>query len=187
MITKLTYNEVLELAPPVGSYSSYKFQSSCHDPNLTAVGHQPLWWDQMKLLYNRYRVYGFRYSFKVLADRDVTTAVACIVGNSSYVPSPSLQTEMERQNCRGKGFIHKYGKNQIWFRGYVDVAKLEGLSKKEFAGHEDYEAAVGSSPVKTAVVTVAYQSQDTTSGRIMVMTTLQYYVELFDKISISGS
>lgn len=187
-IVRMPYYEMIELAPPVGSYSQYRFQSSCHDPNLSGTGHQPLWWDQYKFMYNNYRVHGFKYNIRLVNDRDSSTFVACNVQSSSFVASSSIQTEIERLTNRGHGVIHKYGNHdQKMFRGYVDVAKVEGLSKKDFGGHEAYEGSVNADPAKTAKIGISYQSTDSASGRMLLQAKLIYYVEFYDKISVAGS
>lgn len=57
MDVKLVYHENLTLNVAIGSYTVYQFGANdCYDPNTTGVGHQPLNYDQMAALYQKWCV-----------------------------------------------------------------------------------------------------------------------------------
>jgi len=56
---------------------SFNYQFSCnglYDPDITSIGHQPLYFDQMTNVYNHYTVFRSKCTFKI-----VMTSVPCLV------------------------------------------------------------------------------------------------------------
>lgn len=57
--TKLIYGDILTLSPSAGITGFNVFRlNSLYDPDLTNVGHQPQWFDQLANVYQKYRVKG---------------------------------------------------------------------------------------------------------------------------------
>jgi len=55
--TTLIYNEALTLDPDVGGTHYYSFNANnLYDPNYTGTGHQPLYYDNLTQIYERWRV-----------------------------------------------------------------------------------------------------------------------------------
>lgn len=85
--TKLRYHEAIALSSVSGSVSSNVFRAnSCFDPNQTGTGHQPMYYDQLTAVYNRYSVnYSkIRVSFHVITETAATSDfIVGITGNQS--------------------------------------------------------------------------------------------------------
>lgn len=57
--TKLVYCDAFNIAASGGAVASNTFRlNSLYDPDLTNVGHQPQWFDQLATVYQKYRVKG---------------------------------------------------------------------------------------------------------------------------------
>lgn len=187
-LVKFDYVHSLNLSIAAGTLGQYWYQTSLFDPDYTTGGHQPLWHDQFATLYRKYRVYGMKY-FLTMSNATSGAVVywSVLHAPNSYVPTTNHDTEMERRLCKHKGTLrHATGRGSCAFaKGYIDVAKTEGLGRREFGGHEDYEANFGSNPAKTSKLIVGLHcaSNEAVQGLMRI----RLYAECYDPISISGS
>lgn len=188
IMTKMHYCEKLTLASPIGSYSIYRYQSSIFDPNLTGVGHQPYYHDQWALLYGKYRVYGFKYRVQMTNMGNNPVWVSIQQAPNDSVTGSSIEYEWEKPANRGRFLLgpHNSTSARRTVKGFVNVRKLEGLSKGEFGGHEVYEANFGSSPSRVAKLQIEYEGDSVTSN-VFCVVDLLYYTELFNRIEVGGS
>lgn len=166
----------------------YWYRTSLFDPDFTAGGHQPLWHDQFATLYRKYRVYGMKYQISMSNATSLNPVWVYILhAPDSYVGTTNVDTEMERRLCKHKGIMrHATGGNSMFrAKGYIDVPKTEGLGRREFGGHEDYEAAFGANPTKSSKLIIGYNSiaNETVHGLIKIT----LYAECYDPITIGGS
>lgn len=59
LVTKLRYVGDISMDAGIGSYASHTFRlNGPWDPDLTGVGHQPMYWDQLSALYEEHCVIG---------------------------------------------------------------------------------------------------------------------------------
>lgn len=73
-IVRLKYADSFNLTVTQGGVSSYLFRTnSIHDPDFTAVGHQPLGHDQYAVFYNKYTVTGSRMTVTAISNYDGAT------------------------------------------------------------------------------------------------------------------
>lgn len=186
-LTKLKYCQKLVMATPVGSYSIERFQSSIYKPYVNGTGHQPLYHDQWALLYQKYKVHGIKYRLQFINMGSYAAWVSIQHQQTgSYTPS-SIEYEMERPNNRGKFLLPSYqGLNRRIIKGYLPVAKTEGLSKSEFQGHEDYEASFGANPAKVARLAIEYEAITATT-EIDCLVELIFFVEMWTRVDVGGS
>lgn len=189
-LVKFNYISNYQIQVNAGAYAQQYWQSSLYDPDYTLGGHQPLWHDQFAQLYRKYRVYGFKYHITLSNRAD--SAGNLVWGHVSHVPSSfvsttNIETEMERRLCKHKFTLqNNTGRGGfVSLKGYIPVAKTEGLGYKEFGGHEDYESNFGGNPTKTAKLVLGFYSPSVEMIRGIVR--LRFYAECYDPISVSGS
>lgn len=96
--TKLRYVDIAQITSTAGSTAKVTFSpQSCFDPNVTATGHQPMYFDQLAAVYARYKVHGA--TIRVTFNPNTTTAGAVqafgIIGGSSTTIAGDAPTNME--------------------------------------------------------------------------------------------
>jgi len=149
--TKLRYSDAYTITyagfqVPV----QYLFRvNSIYDPNETGSGHQPLGHDEFLQLYNRYRVYGCKYTitFSNTSTTDYSEASVLLRPNNTALTNQ--QTIRENNYCMHKITLapEGSGRSTATVRGYASVAKLRGVSKRAVATENDYGALMGTNPV----------------------------------------
>lgn len=114
---KLRYaEETVTLTPSMGSVATYSFRAnSLFDPNYSGVGHQPLTFDQIAVLYDHYTVTGAKIrAVFYCEDASTTYGVVCgikvddnggISGNMQNIMEHSRNTHWKhmRSNANGAG------------------------------------------------------------------------------------
>lgn len=183
---QMRYCEKLQLSSPIGSYSIYRYQSSLFDPNLTGVGHQPLYHDQYAQLYQVYRVHGIKYNIGFVNSGSYPAYVLVKFSPTGNSTASSIEYEMERPTTKARFVLASTDTTKRNVYGYMSVPQVEGLSKKDFNGREEYEAIFGSSPTKVAKLEIMYEGISA-STTINMLVELTYYVELSRRVDIGGS
>jgi len=75
------YEDVITLTSVGGIIQTYLFSANgMYDPNITATGHQPYYFDQMTALYNHYTVIGSKAEFEYVPT--TVTEESCKLGAS---------------------------------------------------------------------------------------------------------
>lgn len=186
MFTKLNYSEVLTMNLAASMVLvGYQFRTSIFDPDLTGVGHQPMWYDQMNAFYKRYRVHGIKYKFTIVNTNTNQLCTGAVKHSSDGVLETNLNTLRERRSAR-KWIGGPSTVRPTVCKGFMYTGKPHGLSKKDFLADEDFEAAYGSNPVKQSWLEF-YATTLNTSAVLNIQCDLVYYVELLDRVSIAGS
>lgn len=173
----------------IGVISMRLFQSSLFDPDAAVGGHQPLWRDEWANFYEKYRVHGMKYYITLKNVGTTNPAwIAIMHYPNGYAPTASIETEWERGYCRKRVLLTALGQqgSQLNVKGYLDVAKNNGMNKMSFKNDKDYEAAMGANPVKMSSVGILTEGYSA-STNLMGYINLVYYVEMLDKKDIVGS
>lgn len=187
---KMRYVERIDLSAAAGVVGAYQWQTSIYDPNKTGGGHQPYMRDQWATFYSFYRVWGMRYTIRVVQTATSNNGVTrFIISHLAYVDTLSVDqnTNEERPTCKHKARLDTYNDTTATFYGYVSVPRVEGITKKEFMGDASYEAGIGSDPTKTSKLDVSIWNNNASGGTVMVFATIDYVVELWGRVNQSGS
>lgn len=190
--TRLRYSELYAqtyggLAVP--SIYQWRLQS-IFDPNLTGVGHQPLGHDQFQLLYNRYRVYGVRYKITFVNQETTRHYDIAILLRPNTVTPTKVETILEGPYCQ-RGVLGVEGSGQAvrTFSGYCSNPKILGITKNAYKNDDQNQALIGAnSTVAGPILSTVISNQNTgDTGTVNVRVELTYYVEFFDRKSLSES
>lgn len=191
LYTKLRYVAVGQLNTPsvAGSFTENTWQSSVFDPDYTGVGHQPMYYDQFALMYYAYRVFGFRYKIEVTNGGGWGAHVYIAHKPDSGTPGSSdIQTEMERPTTVSRCIIPSAaGMNHKIFQGYVDVAKVWGLSRAEFIGNDAFLSYVITSPQKLASLHFGFGMSGASTTTLDISVTLEFDTEFYKRYDTAGS
>lgn len=158
----------------------YQFRSSLWDPDLTGAGHKPLWTNEMTGLYTSYRINGFKYriTFKNSNVQQLTWGCIHHMPSTGTIDS-AMNTARERRGSR-RFELPSNNAGVKTVKGYVDVAKVWGMTKSEMMYDEGFEASLGSNPTNMAHL-VIYLATKNTSATVQAAIDVQFYVELWKR------
>lgn len=119
--TKLHYCDVVQLTASAGSPGIWQFRlNSLYDPDLTGVGHQPQWYDQLSAVYQYYQVLGAKITVTFIpnqiADTETNDKGPYIVGithhpGTATFGSASYAALLEDPNTVTGVIVDKQGGN----------------------------------------------------------------------------
>lgn len=192
MYTRQMYTQHITLtAPGVGTTVSNAFRlNSMFDPDLTGVGHQPMQFDQVAVLYNSYIVTG------ALVDVTFTNpdADGMWVGirlrngaNGMTSAGRDLATIQELRDVQSRP-LNNTGKQSVRLRIFVPNHILLGISRATYMAElETYGALVTADPLATTLLDVWAAS--TTGGALycQAIVKIRYHCKYFNPISIGSS
>lgn len=118
---KLFYSEAIGIT--LGTINYYNFRmNSIYDPNYTGTVNQPLWHDQLAVMYNKYKVNACKYKFifnNFSASQPVRLCVfpngAILTAASSYDPN------IQRKGAQYRVLEVLGGKSMQVIKGYVNM------------------------------------------------------------------
>lgn len=188
---QLKYVAVGQLNTPsvAGSFTENTWQSSVFDPDYTGVGHQPMYFDQYALMYYAYRVFGFKYKIEVTNGGSWGAHIYVAHKPDSGTPgSSSIETEMERPSTKFRCILPSAsGMNHKTITGYVDVAKVWGLSRSEFLANDSFLSYVITSPQKLASLHFGFGMSGASTTTLDISVQLDFDVEFYKRYDTAGS
>lgn len=99
IITKLRYCTFLTLSAGTGTVASNVYAANgTFDPDITGVGHQPLYRDNYAALYDQYTVIGSKITATFLSNTPGQGMIVGIVGDDDSSTTNNLETLMEQNN-----------------------------------------------------------------------------------------
>lgn len=99
IITKLRYVTFLELTAAASIVQQNVFAANgIFDPDITGVGHQPLYRDNYAALYDQYVVLGSKIKCSFASNSTTVGAFCGIVGDDDSTTSSNIETLMEQNN-----------------------------------------------------------------------------------------
>lgn len=189
LATKLVYSDFHTLTPStVPVYHLYR-SMSINDPNYTGVGHQPLGHDQFQSLYQQYRVNGVAYRMQIV-NQTATATATCFVLHKPDTSTPAGNDLLWEKPAQKHTTVGIKGSGQAirYIKGYINNAKVNGLTKNQYVSEKANSAAMGANPTNEAFITIGASSVDgATSCTMYVRVQLIYYVEFFQRKPLSQS
>lgn len=120
-----------------------------YDPDFSGVGHQPMGFDQMCALYNRWCVYGCAYEVE-LTNIDQAEQQNVVVGAHVNLSSSTATDAMVYiENPETKWTIMeslKATKSTCKMTGYIDIGKVYGRSKNAIVTEDDFWGDASTNP-----------------------------------------
>lgn len=186
-LTKLRYSETLVFTFTGTAVGTFTIQSSLFDPNAGVGGHQPYGFDQLSTLYNRYRVYGFKYKLH-MANLTNYTAQMWLrnTDESTVVTDSELLSERPDTQMTMIGPVVGYPIRM--FKGYHDCAKMHGITKKQFNMRPEFEALTTTNPANVSYLALAARALDgSATGTMSVTIVIDFYCMFFDPFELNKS
>lgn len=133
--------------------------NSCHDPDQSGGGHQPLWYDQFTPIYNNYLVLSCKWKITYMIDagaypgcpvwavcNTVTDTNASTNGTIAGATS-SICLERPEVKCKPLPYPGQ-GTGQCIIYGFTDIAKAFGIPREKLMGDANYSGTVGNNPTR---------------------------------------
>jgi len=188
LVARLRYSEHLTLttgAAGIAAVNQFRL-NSLFDPNLTGAGHQPLGYDQITPLYNKYKVNAVKVSV-IWTTPGSTSDIICFVHFMPTSATPSLSG----QNCDyvveipgvQASLLSTSGTRKSHFEGVINLPRLLGRSKMEFDADPNMYALTNASPAIAPLVEVGIVSPSGVGSEAAVtQVTLEFDCEFSDRI-----
>jgi len=188
--TSLRYQDQYTLTSSSGSAGVWLFRlNSLFDPDLTGVGHQPLYYDQLTGIYQYYRVRSTRMHVTFLPltdDTELTTTGPYEVGvsaNSTSTFSTTLNTLAEQNNSKVALLPRDKSAQPVSITTTYFPQRDLGVSFKD----DTVSSVIGSSPTATYYGCIFAADLNLTSGSVKAVVTLTFDAEFFQQNGIAGS
>lgn len=202
--TKLVYNTVLSLDPKpeqlgAGGSNTYVYSANgCFDPDVTGVGHQPMYFDNFAAVYGKYKVLWSKITITVL-NSNVNTATyngTGVTTTPNYVYKLFCFTDSTNGATDYPGYMNPIleegSKNIKWrFVGPSLTGKMPKLvnycAPHKLANRSKYddtlEADTSSVPSQKAYYVIGITSADgvTDPPAVTLNIRIQYYCEFMDR------
>lgn len=154
-LVKHTYfDQDVYLNPGTGGQpANYVFSASgLYDPDISGVGHQPLYTDSMKLLYNHYTVIGCKLTYQFLTQDNSYTHIVSAKLSTDTTGTTDMTNLVENGKCRwrmvapGNQGVKTFGRVSL----AVNPPKFLGISAP--MSEDDLKGTAASNPVKQAYI-----------------------------------
>lgn len=123
---------------------------------------QPRYFDQLSLIYNRYRVNAVRWEFELSALTGSSYfAIGCFPHD--YTPAASNFKALQEDN-RWKIYTTSLNKGPLHIKGFKTTAATEDVPKRVIHDDDSYSAEVNSSVVYKPFIRLAWQALDETAS-----------------------
>lgn len=178
---KLVYANRFTLTPGAGTVASHVFSANgCYDPDLTAVGGQPLGFDQLMALYDHYVVKTAK--IEVWASNDLDTnaygSILQISLRDSGATLIDLREHMEYDFATRTGIDH-YAKNPVYLSYKCNPSNF--LGHRDSADDPELKGTAGSNPTETATFHVSsYGISAAAPTAVNCIARITYDVELIE-------
>lgn len=129
--------------------AEYSITSPFKPDSILTNARQPMGWDQLTPLFDRYHVTGVKYKVAVLGTSNETRIVGVVITDRQIasLTNFNLETLIEQGLAQWKPLSPGTGgPNVTTFEGYVDCPKVVGKSYDEYVGDPNTGAITSTSP-----------------------------------------
>lgn len=187
VFVKLDYVDRKSLTPasPVESYAFAG--NSLYDPDVSGAGHQPLYFDQYALIYQKYRVLGCKISLDIINVSGNSALYYVVEPNTTQSTLTSLSEILEQSRATAPKFVPIAQRIASKHQRYISTRKVCGLTKSQLFD-DTFGALTTANPNNLWYWNLFFQSADNASNVACdFIVKLTYYVQFFDKINTAQS
>lgn len=152
--------------------------NSLYDPDSSGTGHQPMYYDQYKALYQRYSVFGCKVDVKIVNDGTTSIYGSLVFSDldvSGYAPITAGELKHSKRFVVGNGNAN----NVKTVSMYMPMSKMFGI--QNIAAYDANIASSGQDPANVVYAFIKLASVDNiTSMKAFIWTRLTYYCTMFD-------
>lgn len=178
--TTLKYVETLNFSVSALSFADHLFRAnSVFDPNSTGTGGQPLGFDTLSAIYNRYRVNSYRYHVEMMSV-SVSYKGACALVNGNETPTSLdeiIEYPLSQLKCIGFS-----GSPTGIFTRKEELSHLQGKSQISYHSDDLTGAIVNTNPTEVIDLHVAIQNDNASTLALFTTCIMWYDVIFYDPI-----
>lgn len=185
LVMKLKYcSDNLSLTSASAAFDWHTMNmNSVFDPDSSGTGHQPLFSDQLRAIYARYRVSGCKVSVSGVA---TARAVMSYGGRTALHTQPTQvenASEQPQYTCRTVN-----EQVPIHFKKYYNLQRIAGTTKSEFQD-DQYSALLSANPARLIQFDVGVASADGggTTGACNIYIELTFYCRVYELLDVAQS
>lgn len=160
MVVTHKYSEIITLTGTSGAMGSYQFScNGLYDPNITGIGHQPYYFDQLTALYNHYCVIGSKFTakFTPISAAQPATMVCLFINDDTSVTGAAIDTQEELGTARWKVVPNSTTVPMPPLRVKWSAKKYFG---KSVLANTDLQGTVSANPTEQSYFTLCIGSMD---------------------------
>lgn len=140
------YNTVFSTTMLTGTYSDQVFRAnSLFDPDRTNAGHQPLFFDQMAAMYNRYHVDKLEWEIEFASSSDAYHVVVGIV-NGSYLYTTAANYQEFSESPLVRSLTVGFGDHTEKSHGNKLLPPFLGIGHKAYFTDDRFGSTVVTNP-----------------------------------------
>lgn len=185
-MARLPYAGQITLSAPASNLSTNHIWllNSLFDPDNTGFGHQPYQYDQLNLIYQRYRVHGCKVNvtFSDPAHDGLWVGIFIRTGTDTFTTNGAEITHLREIGRTKLRPLNNTGKQVVNFSEYIPISAVFGVSRNEVAIEDNYSAPVQANPPNLAVLEVFSVSTTGVVNACYCSVTFTYYTTLYDRI-----
>lgn len=182
---KLRYCESYDLSTDGVGLDQYIWSlNSLYDPNITGVGFQPTYFDQLTQIYDHYRVYGAQVNCTIFnKNTSLPLYAGFITSGTTESVSEDPESTCGNNNGTSVKVISSEGSNNMYtFKRYYPIDKIFGTSKSAIMSNSSYSGkcgdfGTGSSPSRNARLIMNTESPSITVIGYIVRMEITYYAQ----------
>lgn len=169
--TKLKWVWRGSITSTTGTPGTMQFNlGSLYDPNYTGAGDQPVGFDELMAIYQKYHVIAVKWEVDFTAVNATVAANNITIAMAATQAQPSTTIDPDslwaQPFSRAKTFyVDAGGLNRLSM--YVQLAKVLGVPYKEVYESEEYEGTATTSPSRWPYGTIAVQNTDSSTTSIV--------------------
>lgn len=178
--TTLKYVQTVSFSVAAGTYAENQFRAnSVFDPDLTGTGGQPLGFDNLSPLFQKYRVNSFSFEVQMMSLNASYKGVVVAINGAETPTTYDEICEYPRAQQRGIGFN---GSPTAIFKGKVLLSRLMGKSQDAYHIDDLTGSVVTGNPSEALNFHVGIQNDNLASISLAVTCTMWYDVVFSDPI-----
>lgn len=182
---KLKYSDIITLTTLAGGAALQVFRgNSLRDPDVTGIGHQPLYHDNYSALYEQYVVRGAKIQIKAVNHSGAISCVFMCVASTDLFTLTDIngQSTMEQSVARRTAILPVASNDPSSVSLYASSSKIMGLRNTQI-NDDEYSAPFGSDPSDMWYFNLGVMAMDqsTVGAVVRCQVLITYYCEFFDR------
>lgn len=182
MFVRLKYSEDIHINDGVSASKLYTYRgNSLFDPNLTGVGHQPMYFDQYALIYEKYRVMGAKISIRAINGTSSVAQYLILEAGTDQNLSNNVTRLLEQSRSSISRIVPAYSQSPTYIKRYTSTRKACGLTKSQIYD-ADFGADTTGSPQQLWYFNIIAAAIDSLSpADLYLMVSITYYCQFYDR------
>lgn len=161
------------------------------DPNNTGSGHQPRGYDQLTVMFNKYRVLGARVRVEFAVPTTTTMWVGLHLLNSQQAVYTAGTSHDYVAEVPGTQIFNvpQDSKQVIIDTGYIPIWELEGMTYPQWVGDDGFDANYNASPaaISKVGVFVGDWAAPASVSSLLAIVYIEYNVKFYSAKTVTTS